>query len=139
MSSKLKRIREVIASTARKIDRIDVPQEVVDEVRAELGIAPGEPLVIDGVPVHGIAPRDLLIVQAMAFTKVRWGVLLSRTDMESLLKAVPTEELKDLVPLIVNQQMDDHEYHDPVQDMTDREIAAMRKEIEEIGFVDTSL
>lgn len=139
MSSKLKKIREVIASTARKIGRIDVPQEVADEVRAELGIAPGEPLAIDGVPVHGITPRDLLILQAIAFTRVRWNLLLSRTDMESLLKAVPTEELKDLVPLVVNQQMDDHEYHDPVQDMTEREIAAIRKEIEGIGFVDTSL
>lgn len=101
---------------------------------AELGGTPDAPLVVEGVPIFLMSERDELLLRVAEYSRLRWCVTLSLEDAGSLLKAVPTAELMALAPLIVDQHLDDHNYDDPVEEMTAKDVARLREKLRELGF-----
>lgn len=72
--------------------------------------------------------------RAVKYASIRWGIHLTELDAESLFKAVKDDELRALIPLIIDQHFDDHGFEDPVDFLDSEAVRDMEKQIKELGF-----
>ena len=141
--SSLEEIKAFIAAlrargdAAASLRRIELPEEQWDKLVREVGTAE---LVVDGVEVGKMSLRAELTAAAQFYAAVRWRVEMSREDVESLFKAVESDdEMQDLLAIMIDQHLDDHGYEDPVNSMDAGEVAEMKRKLKESGFDDAEI
>lgn len=119
--------------------RLDVPAKLREAAREELGIAEGGEVQVDGVVVLPLDPRVGLLELARQYAIHRWHVAMSTLDVSTLFGAVPDDELEDLIPIVIDQHMDDHGYEDPADKMDYRELEELKGQLAELGYVDVEI
>lgn len=130
-----RRLREVRESGG-EAKSIELEGAAFAKLCEEMGTA--DP-VIDGVRVSKLDERASLLELGAAYASLRWRVNMTRDDVASLMKAVPTGELHSLLCIIISQHLDDSGYEDPLDTMSADEHDALKKSLLEIGLVDTTL
>ena len=116
-----------------------LPERVVAKLCEELRAPFAEPIMFEGVRLRALSQREEYLHLGASYAARRWNLILSYADVDSLMKAVPTGELLDLIPLVMNQHFDEKDYPDPAADMDEKERRALAEEIRGMGLDDTSL
>lgn len=132
----LKQLQEYVKAAhlaGHRVEKLYLGKRGAELLRKEL--PEGAALAVDGVPVEEVSARGEMINMAMLYAYTRWHVLLKRPDAESLFKAVPDDEMRDLIPLIMDQHFDGSRYKDPVAGMDADEVAQLEHYLKELGFV----
>lgn len=115
------------------LKRLEVSKALYDEAR-KVDSMLGKDLVVDDILITTMDPRNEGLSCAAQYAHIRWDVSMSYDDIASLLKAVATEDIMGLAPLIVDQHMDEWNFPDPVDEMSHGEVRSMVLELENIGF-----
>jgi hypothetical protein len=118
-----------------KVTRIDLEQAGVDALAKELGLPAGQAMVeVDGVPIYAMSERDTWISKACAYANWRWHIELTPPDAHSLFGKVAVEEMAGLIPPMVDQLADERNAPDPVDDMTEDEVKALKEKLRELDL-----
>lgn len=123
----LPQIAQFIAEVKRrnqKLIKLETSQEVIDHIKKQRpDLVVDGALFVDGVLIELLSPRTEVLNKLQQYCHMRYDVVMEPTDVEALFKAVSTEELRTLGPIIVDQHMDLHEYEDVLDKLgyTDRE------------------
>ncbi len=132
---------QILAAVAdgHKVEKFETQPQVLAALRKELGLKPGEAVAVEGVPVTELDARAKLHMLAISYGEIRWQVRFALRDVVSLFKAVPDEEMMSLIPIIVDQHLDDENTSDPVDEYDVELVDEMKKALKEIGFVDVEV
>ena len=132
-------IRSLKAGPTTELVELAIPHRIGVKLCEELKVPLAEPLMFERIRLRLMLPREEYIHAGAAYAARRWNLMLTYDDVDSLMKAVPDDEMIALIPLIMNQHFDDKGYDDPLDKLTEEGRQEMIDDLEEIGIVDPSL
>jgi hypothetical protein len=141
MKAFLDNVRMLVKETKLRgeLKELMTTAEALVRLRLEMGLKPGEAVIVDGVHITVMPLRDERIGQAVRYAAARWHIGMTLDDARNLYKAVPDKELKELIPIIMEQHFDDIGFPDPTEEMSEKDLEEVREAMEDIGIVDPNV
>lgn len=133
MADHLAALRAYLAANP-DVKRLEMHPRDLAKVRKLVGLKDDEEFVVSGIPVVPLDLRGQALSSAIAYAGIRWGVDMNFNDVDTLTKAVPTEELMSLAPLIIDQELDGRNCPDPADEMDEEDIKTMKEALKGHGF-----
>lgn len=127
------------AADGSRVEKLETQAAILKQLRKELGLEDGAPVVIEGVTITELGRRDNMLLKAIQYAALRWQIHLRPDEAASLFKAVPDNEMMALIPIIIDQHFDDRNFVDPIDEYDVDSVKQLKKDLKGLGFGDIEI